>query len=50
VIVSSTLFPIYARNLGTVEPILTSTRMMVQHNRLLFGKDHPSSFQFDVLP
>jgi len=42
-------FPIYSRNLGTVEPIATATRMVVQRNTILMGKHHPSSLSFYVL-
>jgi putative CocE/NonD family hydrolase len=48
-IISSSGFPGYARNLGTVEPVATATKIVVQHNTLLFGPGTPSSFQFEVL-
>jgi len=48
-IVTSSMFPQYARNLGTGEPIKDATKMLVQKNTILMGKDHPSSFSFEVL-
>jgi len=48
-IVTSSMFPQYARNLGTAEPIKDATRIIVQKNTILMGKDHPSSFSFEVL-
>ncbi|HTQ09461.1 MAG TPA: CocE/NonD family hydrolase [Fimbriimonadaceae bacterium] len=48
-IVTSSMFPGYARNLGTGEPIKDATKMIVQRNTILMGKDHPSSFSFEVL-
>ncbi|HWD37877.1 MAG TPA: CocE/NonD family hydrolase [Fimbriimonas sp.] len=48
-VITSTLFPVYARNLGTAGPILTGTRMIAQHNALLFGAKTPSNVTFQVL-
>jgi putative CocE/NonD family hydrolase len=47
--VVSSMFPSYARNLGTAESIKTGTRMVVQKNRILMGGSHPSSLTFHVL-
>jgi putative CocE/NonD family hydrolase len=49
VVLSSTFFPLYARNLGTIDPISTATRMVVQRNTILFGKNHPSCFTYHIL-
>ncbi len=48
-LIQSTGFPVYARNLGTGEPIANATKMMVQHNTFLMGKGHPSSLSYYVL-
>jgi len=45
----SSAFPMYARNLGTAEPIATATRMVAQNNTILMGKGHPSAITFHVL-
>jgi putative CocE/NonD family hydrolase len=47
--VSSTMFPSFARNLGTAEPIKNATRMVAQKNTILMGGLNPSSFSFHVL-
>jgi putative CocE/NonD family hydrolase len=48
-LIQSSGFPVYARNLGTMDPINTATRMVPQKNTILMGKDSPSSFQYHVL-
>ena len=48
-LLSPTLFPLYARNLGPAEPIATGTRMIVQHDVFMFGPDTPSRLTFQVL-
>ncbi len=48
-VVTSSMFPSYARNLGTAEPIKNATRMVTQKNTILMGRDHPSSLTFQVL-
>jgi len=48
-VVLSSMFPVFARNLGTMDPIATATRMVTQHNTLLVGRGHESSFTFHVL-
>jgi putative CocE/NonD family hydrolase len=45
----NSMFPIFARNLGTIDPIKTATRMVVQRNKVLMGKGHESSLTFHVL-
>jgi putative CocE/NonD family hydrolase len=47
--IMSSTFPMFARNLGTVDPIATATRMVVQRNTILTGKGHESSVSFHVL-
>jgi uncharacterized protein len=49
VVIVSSMFPAYARNLGTAEPILTATKMVVQKNTILMGEGHPSSISFYTL-
>jgi putative CocE/NonD family hydrolase len=48
-LVTSSGFPIFSRNLGIVGPIATSTKMMKQRNTFLMGKGHPSSISYYVL-
>lgn len=48
-VVMSSMFPAYARNLGTAEPIKTATRMVAQRNTILLGKGNASSVRFHVL-
>lgn len=47
--ISSSGFPLYARNLGTMEPIKTGTQVVVQTNKILHDQAHPSSIGFRVL-
>ncbi len=47
--VSSSMFPLYSRNLGTAEPIDFATRMVPQTNTILHDAKHPSSVTFRVL-
>ncbi|HVT14527.1 MAG TPA: CocE/NonD family hydrolase [Fimbriimonadaceae bacterium] len=49
ILVRSSMFPTYSRNLGTADPIKTATRMVVQRNTILMGKGAASSFTFRVL-
>ncbi len=48
-LLTSSRFPLYARNLGTGEPIKSATRMVVQKNTILMGAAHPSSLTVHVL-
>ena len=48
-LIQSSGFPVFSRNLGTAEPISTSTKTMVQNNTFLMGKGHPSCLSFYVL-
>ena len=49
-VVTSSAFPLFARNLGTKEPIATGTHMIVQKNTLLFGGASPSKVTVHVMP
>lgn len=46
---TSSAFPFYARNMGTGEPIKNATRMVVQKNTILHSAKNPSSVKFRVL-
>lgn len=48
-VVVSDGFPLFARNMGTGEPIKNATRMVKQRNRILHDTIHPSSIRFHVL-
>lgn len=48
-LISSTMFPMFSRNLGTAEPIKDATRIIIQKNTILMGSDHPSSFSYHVI-
>jgi putative CocE/NonD family hydrolase len=45
-LITSSLFPIFARNLGTGEPIKDATRMVVQKNTILHDAKNPSFITF----
>ena len=47
--IRSSSFPMFARNLGTIDPIKTATRMVAQHNTILMGKAHESQLSFHVI-
>jgi len=49
VLIICTGFPMFARNLGTGEPIKNATRMIVQKNQVLHDPKHPSKLTFQVL-
>ena len=49
-VVTSSAFPLFARNFGTKEPIATGTHMIVQKNTLLFGGASPSKVTVHVMP
>jgi hypothetical protein len=49
-IVRSSGFPAYARNLGTGEPIKHSTRMVAAHQTVYHDADRPSLLKFRLLP
>ena len=48
-LVSSSMFPIYARNLGTGESLVTGKRMVKQRNAILTGALTPSRITFRKL-
>jgi putative CocE/NonD family hydrolase len=48
-VISSDGFPMFARNLGTGEPIKYATRMLKQHNEIFHDAAHPSVLRFRVL-
>jgi hypothetical protein len=43
-------FPGNARNLGTTEPILSGTKMVVQHNTIFSTRNSPATIKYRVLP
>lgn len=45
-LVNSSLFPIYARNLGTMDPISTAVKSAVQKNVILTGRVTPSRITY----
>lgn len=47
--INSTLFPAFARNLGTAEPIKNATKMVAQKNTILMGGPNGSSFSYYIL-
>ncbi len=47
-VLRSTEFPLFARNLGTVDPIVTATRIVVQKQKIYHDRAHPSSLSFQV--
>lgn len=49
-LISSGLFPLAARNLGTGEAVKSATRMVVQANTIFHDAKRPSSIRFRVLP
>ncbi len=50
VVVTSGMFPMYARNLGTGEPIKNATRMVTSSETIWHDIKHPSALRFRVLP
>lgn len=49
VLVRSSEFPGFARNLGTLDPVATATRTVSQHDVILCGGSHPSKLTYYVL-
>lgn len=49
VLISSSGFPVFARNLGTVDPVKDATRMVAQKNTVYCDPKHPSKITFRVL-
>lgn len=50
IMITSGSFPLFARNLGTGEPIKEATRMVVQVNTIHHDAARPSAVRFRVLP
>src|SRR5262245_36728368 len=50
VIISSQMFPGYARNLNTGEPIRNATRMVAAHQTIYHDSKRPSALRFRILP
>ncbi|HMS56405.1 MAG TPA: CocE/NonD family hydrolase [Fimbriimonadaceae bacterium] len=48
--ISSSQFPMYARNLGTAEPNATATKMVAQRNQIFMDPKRPSRLTYMVLP
>jgi len=49
-LITSTMFPTYARNLNTGEPIYNATKMKTANQVIYQDTKHPSSLNFQVLP
>ena len=49
-VISSSYFPPYARNLNTGEPIKDATRMVVAHQTIYHDQKRPSALRFRLLP
>ncbi len=49
IVLSSTAYPLFARNLGTIDPIATATRMVVQNQKIYHDAQNPSSITFHVI-
>lgn len=49
ILIRSGMFPMFARNLGTTDPIATATKMVVQKQLIYHDAKHPSSVSFQVL-
>ncbi len=47
-ILTSSTFPMFARNLGTGEPIKNATKMVIQNQRIYHDPKNPSSVTFQV--
>jgi uncharacterized protein len=50
IMIASGQFPMFARNLGTGEPIKDATRMIVQVNTIHHSGARPSALRFRVIP
>src|SRR5262249_40247029 len=50
VVVASSAFPDYARNLNTGEPDATATKMVTAHQTIFHDKAHPSYLVLPVIP
>ncbi|MBA3725939.1 MAG: hypothetical protein H0W86_05695, partial [Armatimonadetes bacterium] len=50
VLISSEMFPMYARNLNTGEPVATGKRMVARRQRIYHDAKRPSALRFRTLP
>jgi putative CocE/NonD family hydrolase len=50
ILIQSQMFPHFARNLNTGEPIKTATRMVAAHQTIYHDARRPSALRFRVLP
>jgi hypothetical protein len=50
ILIQSQMFPAFARNLNTGEPIKTATRMVAAHQTIYHDARRPSALRFRVLP
>ena len=50
VVITSQMFPGYARNLNTGEPIRNATRMVAAHQTIYHDEKRPSALRFRLLP
>jgi putative CocE/NonD family hydrolase len=50
VLIDSQMFPSFARNLNTGEPIKNATRMVAAHQTIYHDSKRPSALRFHVLP
>jgi hypothetical protein len=44
------MFPFYARNLNTGEPIKSAVRAVAAHQTIYHNQQHPSVLRFRLLP
>lgn len=49
VMITSSIFPVGARNLGTMDPIATATKMVSQTNNIEHSNLHPSALRLRIL-
>jgi putative CocE/NonD family hydrolase len=50
VVINSHMFPFYARNLNTGEPISSAVRIVAAHQTIYHDKERPSALRFRLLP
>jgi predicted acyl esterase len=50
IIVASGAHPRFARNLGSGEPLGDATTMVVAHQQIFHGPEHPSAITLAVMP
>lgn len=49
-LIASSMFPLYARNLNTGEPIKDAVRMVAAHETIYHDRSHPSALHFYLMP